>query len=45
MAPVEYQRWPWPTSRSGLHTVNGVSALHSKLLTTDVFPDYHRVAP
>ena len=27
------------------HTVNGVSGLHSKLVTTDVFPDYFRIAP
>lgn len=46
MAPVAYQTVRMANLAAAVcHTVNGVSALHSKLLTTDVFPDYHRVAP
>ncbi|MEG2174182.1 MAG: glycogen/starch/alpha-glucan phosphorylase [Oscillospiraceae bacterium] len=46
MAPVGYGRIRMANLAVAVcHSVNGVSALHSRLVTTDVFPDYFKVAP
>ena len=46
MAPVAYGMVRMANLAVAVcHSVNGVSTLHSKIITTDVFPDYYKVAP
>lgn len=46
MAPVAYNRVRMANLAVAVgHSVNGVSKLHSKLITTELFPDYYAVAP
>jgi starch phosphorylase len=46
MAPLAYGRVRMANLAVAVcHSINGVSSLHSRLITEKVFPDYHKVAP